>query len=90
MSNIGTRQDIRKGGGSTTISSSLLCADFPILVLLFASVMDVSDEALVDLGRPTLEGAILQELGEARPVLGLESKTVILWYQRVYVPEKFL
>lgn len=45
--------------------------------------MDVSDDVLVDLGRPTLEGAILSEPGGVRPLAGLYSKTVFLVYQRV-------
>ena len=37
-------------------------------MLLFTSVMDVSVDVLVDLGRPALEGAILREPWEAKPL----------------------
>ena len=45
--------------------------------------MDVSDDVLVDLERPALEGAIPQERGGARPLFRLLSETVLLEYQRV-------
>ena len=38
------------------------------------STMDVSDDVLVDLGRPAFEGAILQETGGIRLCLGNTAK----------------